>query len=77
MRFLVDECTGPAVARWLRDLSHEVFSIYEEARACHSYESMARVILNVSPEQEMGAGWAYHEGHEEHEGWISTTLPIA
>lgn len=32
MRFLVDECTGPAVARWLRDRSHEVFSVYEEAR---------------------------------------------
>ena len=32
MRFLVDECAGPAVARWLRDQSHEVFSVYEEAR---------------------------------------------
>ena len=32
MRFLVDECTGPAVAHWLRDQSHEVFSVYEEAR---------------------------------------------
>ena len=32
MRFLVDECTGPAVARWLRDQSHEIFSVYEEAR---------------------------------------------
>ena len=32
MRFLVDECTGPVVVRWLRDLSHEVFSVYEEAR---------------------------------------------
>ncbi len=32
MRFLVDECTGPVVARWLRDQSHEVFSVYEEAR---------------------------------------------
>ena len=32
MRFLVDECTGPAVARWLRNQSHEVFSVYEEAR---------------------------------------------
>ncbi len=33
MRFLVDECTGPAVARWLRDeQGHEVFSVYEEAR---------------------------------------------
>ena len=26
MRFLVDECTGPAVASWLRDQSHDVFS---------------------------------------------------
>ncbi|MGL5061720.1 MAG: DUF5615 family PIN-like protein [Microcoleus sp.] len=32
MRFLVDECTGVAVARWLRDRRHEVFSVYEEAR---------------------------------------------
>ena len=35
MRFLVDECTGPAVARWLRDQKHEVFSVYDDARgAC-------------------------------------------
>jgi predicted nuclease of predicted toxin-antitoxin system len=32
MRFLVDECTGPAVAEWLRGQKHEVFSVYEEAR---------------------------------------------
>lgn len=32
MRFLVDECTGPAVARWLRGQKHEVFSVYEQAR---------------------------------------------
>ena len=32
MRFLVDECTGPAVARCLRAESHEVFSIFDEAR---------------------------------------------
>ena len=32
MRFLVDECTGPMVARWLRDQQYEVFSVYEEAR---------------------------------------------
>ena len=32
MRFLVDECTGPAVARWLRRLHHDVFSVYDEAR---------------------------------------------
>ena len=32
MRFLVDESTGPAVAKWLRQEGHEVFSIYDEAR---------------------------------------------
>ncbi len=32
MRFLVDECTGPAVASWLRDQDHEVFSVFDEAR---------------------------------------------
>jgi predicted nuclease of predicted toxin-antitoxin system len=33
LRFLVDECTGPAVASWLREEGgHEVFSAYEEAR---------------------------------------------
>jgi predicted nuclease of predicted toxin-antitoxin system len=32
MRFLVDECTGPAVAAWLRDNNHEVFSVFEDAR---------------------------------------------
>ena len=32
MRFIVDECTGPAVARWLRSRSYEIFSVYEEAK---------------------------------------------
>ena len=32
MRFVVDECTGPRVAQWLRDQGYEVFSVYEEAR---------------------------------------------
>lgn len=32
MRFLVDECTGPAVARWLRNQGHDVVSAYDQAR---------------------------------------------
>ncbi len=32
MRFLVDECAGPALAAWLRAHGHAVFSVYEEAR---------------------------------------------
>ena len=29
MKFLVDECTGPAVARWLEQRGHDVFSVYD------------------------------------------------
>jgi predicted nuclease of predicted toxin-antitoxin system len=32
MRFLVDECTGPGVARWLKEQGYEVFSVFEQAR---------------------------------------------
>jgi len=32
MRFLVDECVGPAVARWLREQGHDVYSVYDQAR---------------------------------------------
>lgn len=32
MRFLVDECTGPRVAKWLKEEGHTVFSVYDEAR---------------------------------------------
>ena len=32
MRFLVDECTGPSVASWLRSCGYEVFSVFEESR---------------------------------------------
>ena len=32
MRFLVDECTGPSVAKWLREQGHDVFSVFDEAR---------------------------------------------
>ena len=32
MRFLVDECTGPSVAAWLREQGHDVFSVYEQSR---------------------------------------------
>ena len=42
MRFLVDECTGPAVARWLRAQSHEVFSVYEQARGMADHDVLAK-----------------------------------
>lgn len=32
MKFIVDECTGPGVARWLVAEGHTVFSVYEQAQ---------------------------------------------
>ncbi len=42
MRFLVDECTGPAVAHWLRSRPHEVFSVYEDARGMRDEDVLAK-----------------------------------
>ena len=42
MRFLVDECTGPGVAKWLRQQGHEVFSVYEQARGIEDDEIVER-----------------------------------
>jgi predicted nuclease of predicted toxin-antitoxin system len=35
MRFLVSGNTGAAVAPWLDEQGHEVFSVYEQARGIH------------------------------------------
>jgi len=32
MRFLVDECVGPSVVRWLRGNNHDATSAYEDCR---------------------------------------------
>jgi hypothetical protein len=59
MRFLVDESTGPSVARWLRGQGHQVFSIYEESRGitdeeviqdslCKETLSLAENVPNLS-----------------------------
>ena len=32
MRFMVDESTGPIVARWLREQGHDVYSVFDDAR---------------------------------------------
>ena len=42
MRFLVDECTGPAVARWLEERGHDVFSVYDDAPGIPDREVLRR-----------------------------------
>ena len=45
MRFLVDECTGTAVARWLREHEHDVFSVYEEARGMDDHDVAQKAFI--------------------------------
>jgi predicted nuclease of predicted toxin-antitoxin system len=42
MRFLIDECTGPAVARWLESRGFEVFSVYDQARGISDDEVLEK-----------------------------------
>jgi predicted nuclease of predicted toxin-antitoxin system len=38
MRFLVDECSGPGLAEWLRSEGHDVASVFEIARGAPDEE---------------------------------------
>lgn len=46
MRFIVDECTGPVVARWLRQNHHDVFSVYEEARGLNDETIQQKAVVD-------------------------------
>ena len=45
MRFLVDESTGPAVAEWLCQKEHEVFSVYDEARGMAAEDIIQKAFI--------------------------------
>lgn len=69
MRFLVDECTGPAVAEWLREERHEVFSVYEEARGMDDtviiQKAFAENWILITNDKDFG-GKVYRERHPHH-----------
>ena len=44
MRFVVDECTGPKVAEWLRGEGHEVFSIFDEAQGIEDADVLEKAL---------------------------------
>ncbi|MEJ2351980.1 MAG: DUF5615 family PIN-like protein [Anaerolineales bacterium] len=45
MRFLIDECTGTAVARWLREHGHDTFSVYGQARGMDDDDIVERAYV--------------------------------
>jgi len=44
MRFLVDECTGPDVASWLRENDYEVFSVFDDARGLEDDDIIQKAV---------------------------------
>lgn len=76
MRFLVDECTGPTVASWLRNRSHEVFSVYEEARGMADDDILGKACsegwILITNDKDFGEK-VYREGHP-HRGVILLRL---
>jgi predicted nuclease of predicted toxin-antitoxin system len=69
MRFLVDECTGPYVARWLRAQDHEVFSVYESARGMDDDEIIHKACeedwILITNDKDFGAK-VYKERYPHH-----------
>jgi predicted nuclease of predicted toxin-antitoxin system len=69
VRFLVDECTGPNVARWLRDKQHDVFSIFDQARGMNDDWIMQKAFeedrILITNDKDFGEK-VYREGHPHH-----------
>ena len=76
MRFLVDECTGPAVAAWLQVQGHEVFSVYDSARGMDDNDIVQKAFeenwILITNDKDFG-DHIYHE-HKPHHGVILLRL---
>lgn len=76
MRFLVDECTGPAVARWLEIQGHETFSVYDQARGMIDEEVLAKAFQEnwILITNDKGFGEKVHRERLPHHGVILLRL---
>ena len=76
MRFLVDECTGPKVAAWLRSQGHEIFSVFDEARGIEDDEVIQKAYdeswILITNDKDFGEK-VYRE-HRPHRGIIFMRL---
>ena len=69
MRFLVDECTGPAVAHWLHSQGHEVYSVFEKARGIDDEEIIKKAFdehwILITNDKDFGEK-VYRDGRLHH-----------
>lgn len=75
MRFLIDECIGPAVAKWLREQGYEVFSVYDEARGLDDdaiiQKAFAENWILITNDKDFGE--KIYRGRRPHRGGHSST----
>jgi predicted nuclease of predicted toxin-antitoxin system len=76
MRSIIDECLGPAVARWLRDQGHDVVSIFEVARGSGDEDILAAAVRDdrvlITADKDFG-DLVFRDGHA-HRGVILLRL---
>lgn len=76
MRFLVDECVGPKVARWLCEQGYEVFSVYEQARGMDDEDIILKAFdenwILITNDKDFGEK-VYRE-HRSHRGVVFLRL---
>ena len=76
MRFLVDECTGPAVAQWLREHEHDVFSVYEEVRGMDDRDVVQKAFAEnrILITNDKDFGERIYREHRPHRGVVLLRL---
>ena len=76
MKFLVDECTGPAVARWLKQQGHDVFSVYDQARGISDDRvlEIAQIDLRILITNDRGFGDKVFRERRPHHGVVFLRL---
>ena len=76
MKFLVDECTGPAVAHWLEQQGHDVFSVYDLARGIDDYEVIetAQIEERILITNDRGFGEKVFRERRPHHGVVFLRL---
>ena len=76
MRFIVDECTGPSVANWLRNQRHDVFSVYQQSRGADDSEIMQRAVAEdrIIITNDKDFGEKVHRERRPHRGVVLLRL---
>ena len=76
MRFAVDECVGPVVARWLRTEGHDVLSIYDEARGLPDTQVLERAAAEnrILVTADKGFGEKVYRSGQPHRGVVLLRL---